>query len=356
MKANLTEPVTLCLINYNGLAHLQEAFTALKNLQTRFDEILVIDNASTDGSLSYLDTCDQVTVVASTSNTGPAGARNVAFLQAKHDIILFQDNDICLTEGVIEALYETLKQDKKTLLAVPRVVYRSNPDTIQFEGADCHFLGMMSLRHANVHRSQAPLIITKTTSLVTACFMIDRRHWHNKHLFDEGFIFNLEDHDLGVRANLLGYKIIAVPSAMVLHGSGTQGLSYRPGKEASAIRMYCLIRNRWWIILRYFSLRTLIVLGPLFLVFEMLQIVGLCFKGRGREWYRALVDTRKNFSALYYDRKAYQKQRQCADRDILRGGNLPLTSAIISSILARIGIKIFEVIMHAYWRLVKNLL
>lgn len=356
MNANLTEPVTLCLINYNGLAHLQEAFTALQTLQTRFDEILAIDNASTDGSLAYLDTCEQVTVVALTSNTGPAGARNVALVQAKHDIILFQDIDISLTEGVVEELYATLKQDKKTLLAVPRVVYRSDPDIIQFEGADCHFLGMMSLRHANVHRSQAPLIITQTSSLVTACFMIDRRHWHNKHLFDEGFIFNLEDHDLGVRANLLGFKIIAVPGATVLHGSGTQGLSYRPGKEVSATRMYCLIRNRWWIILRYFSLRTLIILGPLLLVFEMLQMVGLCFKGWGREWFRALVDTCKNLSTLYDDRKAYQKQRQCADRDILRGGNLPLTSAMISSIVARIGVKMFEVIMHAYWRLVKKLL
>jgi GT2 family glycosyltransferase len=186
--------------------------------------------------------------------------------------------------------------------------------------------------------------------------MIDRRHWHTKPLFDERFIFNLEDHDLGVRANLLGFKTIAVPSATVLHGGGTQGLSYRTGRQVSATRMYCLIRNRWWIILRYFSLRTLVVLGPLLLVFEMLQMVGLCLKGWGREWMRALVDTCKHRSTLYDERKVYQNQRQCADRDILRGGNLPLTSAMISSIVARIGVKMFEVIMHFYWRLVKKLL
>ena len=75
MKANLAEPITLCLINYNGLAHLQEAITVLYSLQTRFDEILVVDNASTDGSLAYLDTLDQVTVASLTSNNGPAGAK-----------------------------------------------------------------------------------------------------------------------------------------------------------------------------------------------------------------------------------------------------------------------------------------
>jgi GT2 family glycosyltransferase len=356
LKTNLPEPVSLCLINYNGLAHLKEGFAALQTLDTRFDEILVIDNASTDGSLAYLNTCEQATVLALDSNTGPAGARNVGFLQAKHDIILFQDNDICLTEGVAETLYATLKQDEKILLAVPRVVYKSDPDTIQFEGADCHFLGLMSLRLVNTQLSQAPMITTQTSSLVTACLMIDRRRWHNERLFDERLIFNLEDHDLGVRANLLGFTIIAVPNAKVLHGNGTQGLSYRPGEEISATRMYCLIRNRWWIILRYFSLRTLIILGPLLLVFEVLQMIGLSLKGWGREWMRALVDTSNHLSTLYAQRKAYQKQRKCADRDILRSGNLPLSYAMSSSIVIRSGVKIFEAFMHSYWRLVKKLL
>ena len=46
MKTNLAEPITLCLINYNGLAHLQKAITVLYSLQTRSDEILVVENAS----------------------------------------------------------------------------------------------------------------------------------------------------------------------------------------------------------------------------------------------------------------------------------------------------------------------
>ena len=356
MKANLTEPITLCLINYNGLAHLQEAITVLYSLQARFDEILVVDNASTDGSLAYLDTLDQVTVVSLTSNNGPAGARNAGFLRARNDLILFQDNDISLTDGVADALYETLEQDQRILLTVPRVVYKSDPDIIQFESADCHFLGMMSLRQANIQCGKAAMETTQTSSMVSACFMIDRRRWHSPSLFDEGFIFNLEDHDLGVRANLLGYIIMAVPRATVLHGSGTEGLSYRPGNKVSATRMYCLIRNRWWIVFRYFSLRTLILLMPLLLVFELMQLVGVGIKGWGSEWVRAFVDTGKHLSTLYDERKRYQKQRLRADRDILRGGNLPLSQAMSSNILVRSGVKIFEVIMHGYWWLVKKLL
>lgn len=46
MKADLAEPITLCLIDYNGLAHLQKPITVLYSLQTISDEIPVVDNAS----------------------------------------------------------------------------------------------------------------------------------------------------------------------------------------------------------------------------------------------------------------------------------------------------------------------
>ena len=355
-EQHLVEPVTLCLINHNGLTYLQQAFAALQNLQIKFDEILVVDNASTDGSIAYIESLEQVKLIALSQNTGPAGARNAGYAQAKNDIILFQDNDICLTEGSAEALYNTLKQDQSTLVTMPRVLYKSDPGTIQYEGANCHFLGTMQLRHANVLCSHAATVTTQTSSLVSACFMIDRSRYRNQRLFDEELIFNLEDHDLGVRVNLLGFNTQAVPTATVLHDSGTPGLSYRPGSKVSATRMYCLIRNRWWIIWRYYSLRTLIILAPALLVYESLQFTGLLFKGWGREWLRAFLDTARHVSRLNDMRKTYQPQRQRADHDILRGGDLTFTQAINSSSLTQIVLKTFESFMYAYWSLAKKIL
>jgi GT2 family glycosyltransferase len=239
---------------------------------------------------------------------------------------------------------------------MPRVIYKSDPKTIQYEGANCHFLGTMQLRQANVLCSQAAIVTTQTSSIVSACFMIDRSRYHNQRLFDEELIFNLEDHDLGVRVNLLGFNTIAVPVAKVLHDSGTPGLSYRPGRKVSATRMYCLIRNRWWIIWRYYSLRTLIVLAPALLASELLQWSGLLFKGWGREWVRAFLDTGKHISKLNDERKTYQQKRQRADYDILRGGNLSFTQAINSSSLTRTVVNIFESFMFVYWSLAKKIL
>lgn len=348
--------ISVCVINYNGLDHLKESLAALESVKTDFDEILIVDNASTDGSVEYITSLPQVRLIAMATNTGPAGARNAGFKEAKNNIILFLDNDVCLTDGVVEGLYEGLTYNEKTLVTMPCVLYRSDPDIIQYEGADCHFLGLMSLRNANVKREQAKNEAAVTSSMVSACFMIDRSRYHEPLLFDETLIFNLEDHDLGVRANLLGYNTVVVPSVAVLHGSGTAGLSYRPGIKANATRMYCLIRNRWWIIVRYFSLRTLIILSPILLLFELWQVAGLVLKGWGREWWQALVDTRRQFVRLCEERKSYQKKRQRSDADILRFAELPLTKAIGSGFVTRIFVKLFESTMYLYWHLVKGLL
>ena len=60
---------------------------------------------------------------------------------------------------------------------MPRVVHAEEPERIQFEGARAHFIGLMALESAEqpVHEpAAAPRAIS---SIVTACFLVDRRRW-----------------------------------------------------------------------------------------------------------------------------------------------------------------------------------
>jgi hypothetical protein len=63
----------------------------------------------------------------------------------------------------------------------------------------------------------------------------------------------------------MGAEILSVPKALCYHGDGTAGLSIRQVGSYSSMRVLCLIRNRWQLILKNYSLRALIVLSPLFL-------------------------------------------------------------------------------------------
>ena len=344
--------MTLCIINYNGVDHLRSAFEAIRQLPDGFDEILVIDNASTDDSVTYACSIEGVKVLQLARNDGPGAARNAGFKRARNDLILFQDNDIRLLPDTVNKLLEAINREKGPLIVAPRVVYRQKPEIIQYDSADCHVLGMMTTRNTNQPASTVSQESVSTTSLVTACFLMQRQRWDDSPLFDEQMIFNMEDHDLGVRANVLGHTLMVVPAATVLHGSGTAGLSWRPGYAIASQRIFCLIRNRWWILLRYFSLRTLVLLAPLLAAFEILQLAGMLSKGFWREWLEALYSTVQHLPRLLQQRRRLQANRQKADSLILKLAPLPLTSATLEKTSARRMVKLFEGFMFAYWRLV----
>lgn len=348
-------PITLCIVNHNGARYLADALQAAITQSGAFAEILLVDNASTDGSIDLVRRLfPQIRTLVLNDNRGPGVARNAGFTAASSDLILFQDNDVRLQPGCVAALSAVLEAESKALAVAPRVVYEQTPEVIQYDSADCHFLGLMSLRNANCPVTQAASTRSRTTSLVTACFLIDRRRWPAAQLFDEDFIFNLEDHDFGVRANLRGLQTWVEPRAVVRHRDGTAGLSYRPGQAVASRRMYCLIRNRWLIIAKSYALRTLLLLSPVLLLYEVLQLAGLSSRGWLREWWQALGFLVRGLPLLRRKRAAVQATRRASDRELLRSGPLSFTAAVRSGRLAKLAITLLEGIANGYWKVVRT--
>jgi GT2 family glycosyltransferase len=357
-------PVTLCIINFNGAAHLRQAFAALEAQDWEFAETLVVDNASVDESAAVVrESCPRARLVPLSENRGPGAARNAGFAAAKHDLILFQDNDVRLNPGTVRRLVDRLRQpngsaDRQTLAVVPRVLYAADPAVVQFDSADCHFLGLMTTRNAD-----APLLDAtpagdvevgcETTSMVTACFLIDRGRWSGMAPFDEQLGFNLEDHDFGVRARVAGHVLWIEPTATVLHGSGTPGLSYRPGQTPSTQRIFYLVRNRWIVIGKCYAARTLVVLTPALLFYELMQLAWLVRRGHGRIWWRAVRDVARRRRQICAARRVVQHRRRSRDATILRDAPLPITSYVrkgMSGYLLSLG----ERLLRGYWQLIRS--
>ncbi len=353
----LERPITLCIINYQGSRHLPTAILAAGRSTLAFGEILVVDNASTDGSIPWLRSqYPDIRVLELDANRGPAGARNAGFAAAMHDLILFQDNDVQLDVRCAETLREAVTTSAHALLVAPRVLYADNPALVQYDSADCHFLGLMSTRNADRLVSELPTATLPTTSLVTACFLIDRGRWLQGVPFDEWFGFNYEDHDFGVRANVQGYELLVVPAARVLHGSGTPDLSYRSGDAVSKQRVFYLIRNRWSVMTKSFAGRSLLVLAPVLACYELCQLAGIASKGWLDEWFAALRSWWKELPRLRVEREAMQSTRRTSDRLILKGGPLPLTLAVGTGRVSRLAIRMLQGTANGYWRLARRLL
>jgi GT2 family glycosyltransferase len=353
----MTAPVTLCIINYNGEHHLPRTLDAVRRSALAFDEILLVDDASPDRSVTLVRECwPEVTVIRQETNGGPGAARNAGYQAARNDLILFIDNDVALTPECADRLRDALTQRRDAAVAMPRVLYADRPGIIQYEGADCHYLGLMALRRQDEPAAEAPAAVSETQSVVTCAFLMHRARWGSTAPFDPSFIFNYEDHDFGVRTRLMGHTVLAVPTATVLHGGGTEGLSFRQGRERSPIRVYCLIRNRWRILLQSYQLRTLVLTAPALAVYEVVQLAGVVKKGWLGIWLRAAGWIIANPGTIARRRHAVQRARRTADRSFLVGGTLPFTPGLATGGLERMIRSGLDGFVVGYWRLVRRLL
>ncbi len=342
------------MINFNGERYLERSLAAVLAQGDAVDEILLVDNASDDESLRLArDLHPQVRVVRRTRNDGPAAARNAGFAAAASDRILFLDNDMVLADGAAARLSAALDADPAAAIAVPRILDGRRPDTVQFDGADCHFLGGMALHHAGRPDADVSPATREIGSLGAGCFAVDRRRLGLAQPFDETFRFNYEDHDFGVHARLRGNRILAVSAAKCLHLDGTPGLSMRPGGRYHPFRVYCLIRNRWLVLLKYFEWRTLALLAPLLLVYEFAQLAVAAAKGWLGEWARAAWWVLCHLPDVLERRRAIQATRRIPDRRLLADGPLPFRPELTPRGPERIAKRVLDRVSGAYWRLAR---
>jgi GT2 family glycosyltransferase len=190
--------------------------------------------------------------------------------------------------------------------------------------------------------------------MVSACFLFNRKVWDGKLQFDESLGFNLEDHDFGVRAQLAGYTLWIQPEAIVRHGSGTPGLSYRPGDTPSEARVFYLTVNRWIIIGKCYSLRTIVLLSPALLAYEAIQLAWLTGEGHLGVWWRAVTSLVRRRRTLIAERRVIQRQRRLGDAGILRDVPLPIAPHVREHPLGRRLAPLIERVFSTYWRVVRR--
>ncbi len=342
--------VSLCIVNFNGERYLQQTLRAVYAQDTAFAEIILVDNASLDDGLRlvYRD-FPGVRIVRLPQNLGPGPARNAGLQAASSRMVLFIDNDVLLSRTCTARLVDAMRRHPRSAAVMPRIIYRSNPDLIQFDGAYSHYLGLMILSNVDVDRREVAHQPCHLGSIITACFLFDRSKWPDAKPFDEDMPIYYEDHDFGLRLRLAGHQIIAEPSAHAYHGEGTRGLSYRRGGAYHSERIHHLVYNRWQILLKNYAARTLALTLPMLLIYEVFQLAGMVKKGWLRLWLDAARQIVSRFGRIMARRRYVQSLRRASDRTLFRGGPIPFTKELTNSRLERTARKILDRMASGYW-------
>ncbi len=342
--------VTLCVINHNGERVLGESVGTAVEQARAVREVVLVDVASEDGSVEVVQArFPDVRIVRLAENTGPGAGRNAGLQAAATDLVLLVDNDVRLVPGSIERLVAALESHPAAAVAMPRVLYAHQPDVVQYDGAGCHYLGLQTLDGEDRPVAGSSSEVRRIGSVVSACILVDRSRLPVGEAFDESFFIYFEDHDFGVR-------VLAVPEARCLHGSGSAGLSIRALGHYSKKRVFCLIRNRWLFILKNYSARTLFLLAPMLGFYEVAQLAIMTKKGWLGEWSEAAWWIIRHSPQVLAKRRRAQASREVPDRALLEGGPIPFRRELTTSWTERAAKRILDELTAAYWTCVKRLL
>lgn len=347
----------LCIINYNGTRHLPGSLGRVRQLWPQFSELVFVDDASTDESAALArELLPEARFIALPRNSGPGPARDSGLSSLRATRILFMDNDVLLGDDVLERLGSALDAAPNAVLAMPRVVSASVPDKIDWDGGDAHFSGVVAPRNAgrSVGSCAGPRVV-EVGSVITCCFLFDRSRWGTERMFDPEFGMYGDDHEFGLRARIRGLDLLVVPDAVCLHGTGTPGLSIRESGRHAPLRIRNTILNRWQVLLKLYQTRTLVLLAPYLVTFELFQFVGCLLLGWHREWFSALRKLAELVPSLSIRRRAVQTSRVRSDVQVLVGGPHPFNPRLAERPILRLSLPLLDRLAGFNWWLARLL-
>lgn len=240
LGAHVAPRVSVCIANYNGEVMLVDCIESVLAQDTSADvEIIVHDDASTDGSLALLrDRYPQVQVIASDTNVGFCIANNRMVEAALGEFVLLLNNDAALSVDAIESLNaEATRLDTPAILTLPQYDWAS--------GALVDRGCLLDPFHTPVPNLDAGC--QDVAYVIGACLWIYRKTWHELGGFPEWFGSIAEDMYLCCAARLRGIPVRCIDASGYRHRQGASFGGNRVGDErlsTTYTRRYLSERNR----------------------------------------------------------------------------------------------------------------
>jgi GT2 family glycosyltransferase len=241
--AGTTDPVRIAvvMVNWNGWQDTLAAYESLKRSTHRAWEAIVIDNASSDASVSHLrGDKPQFVLLESLTNLGFAGACNLGVEAAKQrgaDYVYFLNNDAVAEPRTLEILAATSKSlDDKAILGT--VIRFSKDGRLQFWGSGQSKEGLPIWTPPSEERLAESPDLIEAAFIMGASLFVPVPALERVGPFDDRFFLNYEETDWCYRAREAGYPCLVVKNALVIHQGGAT-----IGPPAGPMQVYFMRRN-----------------------------------------------------------------------------------------------------------------
>jgi len=335
--------LSVLIVAWNSRAELARTLPALVPELDADDELIVVDNHSSDGTAELVASlAPAARIVRSERNIGFAGGCNAGGAVASGDLLVILNPDAAPLPGFGEAIRRPWTEERGWA-AWQALVADEDATRINSAGNPVHFTGIVWAGGHGEPIDAAPAA-GEVPALSGACLAIPRVTWLELGGFPERFFLYHEDVDLSLRLRLRGGRLGIEPTAVVDH-------EYEFGAREHKWRW--LERNRLAFLVRVYPASLLVLLAPALLATEIALIPASIAAGWGRQKLAALGEALRWLPRLLQERRRIQATRTVSAAEFASWLTPDLDSPFIPAPARSTPIRWT---LRAYWRTVRLLL
>tara|TARA_B100000123_G_scaffold58287_1_gene40607 strand:+ start:97 stop:1146 length:1050 start_codon:yes stop_codon:yes gene_type:complete len=335
--------VSIIIPHWNGIDILSECLTSLFKTNHNSYEVIVVDNASTDGSQSWIkSTFPQIKLIENDKNYGYAGGCNIGALEAKGNYLVFLNNDTIQDPGWIQNLENILKKDNRIAAVQPKVLNYFNRNVFDYAGGSGGYMDWFCFPYARgrIFSKQERDVGQYNDSKQCfwssgTAFMIRKDLFFQAGQFDEHFFSHMEEIDLCWRLQAMGFQVWVEPDAVVYHKNALSMPMH------SHKKYYLNHRNSLIMLFGNYSIKNTLILGSGRIIFEMIALgySVLCLNWKhASAIIRSLVYLLFHINVILRKRSKFKEIRKKKDKEIMK--NISRHSIVIDYYLK--GVQVYS--------------
>lgn len=223
----MTQPplVSVIVLNYNGRKFVDDCFGSLAGTAYHPVEIILVDNASTDGSVEYVrEKFPQVRIIRAPANLGYTGGNNLGLRNAVGKYAVLLNNDVQVEPDWLTHLVNEAESDDRLAALQPKLTSMIHRGYFEYAGASGGFIdryGYAFLRGRlfdTMEKDEGQYDDPRDIFWASGAALFLRMEVLNQvGLLDETFFMHFEEIDLCWRLQNAGYRIRVIPQSHVEH-------------------------------------------------------------------------------------------------------------------------------------------
>jgi GT2 family glycosyltransferase len=275
--------VGIGILNWNGKKWLEQFLPYLYEISYKNYRIYVIDNDSSDDSISYLQSHHpNINIISTGGNHGFAGGYNRSFAQMPEPYLLMLNSDVEVTEGFLEPMVEMMENDATIAVVQSKLLSFHQRDHFEYGGAAGGMMDVLGYTFCRgrifdeLEADKGQYDSGRIFWACGACCLVRKDAYQKVRGMYEYFFMHFEEIDLCWRLQANGYSINYSKESVVYHVGGAT-LSYQ-----SHAKTYLNFRNNLVMVVKNSGLPYLLWWLPVRWLLDMLAMLKFLLAGDGK--------------------------------------------------------------------------